>query len=208
METEYLSATKSKDIQRAAFLLKKGEIVAFPTETVFGLGINFSREAREKLYQVKQRDQAKTLTIHCSSYEKIKDFVEAVPAVFDVLAKTFLPGPLTIVMRAKKTCPFTKEQTIGVRWPAHQTAIAFIEACGGAIFATSANYSGKVSCLSIEEVKKAFHGKIAAIIEDDSCKFQKASTVISIVNDLCILREGVITKKQLQKVLQNPILYV
>jgi len=205
MDTLSLTNTDA-DLQVAAKLLSEGEIIAFPTETVFGLGISLDFASYQKLYSLKGRPKQKALTVHISDISYAFQFVEKVDERFYLLAKKYLPGPLTLIMRAKKDLhlPFASDQTIGIRLPSDQTAQRFIDECGGAVFATSANLSGKSPCLSSNEVKEVFGGKIAAIIKEGNTEYLcKPSTVVSLVDDVKILREGSITKKEIAKVLQK-----
>jgi len=205
MNTLHLTNTDT-DLKMAAKLLLDGQIIAFPTETVFGLGISLDLSSYEKLYTLKERPKQKALTVHISDIKYVFQFVEKVDDRFFLLADEYLPGPLTLIMRAKKDLhlPFVSDQTIGIRLPSDLTAQKFIEDCGGAIFATSANLSGESPCLCSNEVKEVFGGKIAAIIKEGNTEcLCKASTVVSLVNDMKILREGSITQKEIAKVLQK-----
>ena len=205
MDTLSLSSSDI-DLQRASNLISDGQIIAFPTETVFGFGISLDCSSYHKLYELKGRPKQKALTLHLSDIDLVFQFVENVDDRFFSLANSFLPGPLTLIMKANisMTLPFITDGTIGIRIPSNPIAKKFIEFCGKAILATSANLSGESPCISSNEVKTIFNGKVSAIIKEEmqnDCGIP--STVISLVDELKILREGTVSIKEILKVLKN-----
>ena len=205
MDTLHLTSSDN-DLKIASQLLSEGEIIAFPTETVYGLGISLDCISYHKLYDLKGRPKQKALTVHLSDIDFVFEFIEDFDDRFFQLAQYFLPGPLTLVMKAKKDLhlPFISDQTIGIRIPSNPIAKRFIQHCGGSIFATSANFSGNSPCVASDEVKTLFANKIAAVVEEGKGgQICKPSTVVSLVDEIKILREGAIRKNEIAKVLQK-----
>lgn len=194
MKTQYLNIEKQSSIDKAANLLLLGEVVAIPTETVYGLGVCYnSTEAVEKLYAVKKRDPSKSIAICLDSYQSIKKIVTQIPDLFWVLAKGFFPGPLTIVFSSEKG-------TIGIRIPEHDLCRELIKKTGP-LYVTSANYSNYGDIINPLEVYKTFQGTIAGVLADNNrLKYNKSSTIIKIKssNSITLLREGPICWKTLQ----------
>ncbi|GAB4194455.1 MAG: hypothetical protein Tsb0015_17440 [Simkaniaceae bacterium] len=177
--------------------MRAGEVIAFPTETVFGLGASIYRpEAIHRIYQIKSRSKQKPLSLHLSSLEDINTFAKDLPPIFRHLAKRFLPGPLTMVVSKKEGMIPAQEDftTIGIRIPDHEICRNLIS-YSGPILATSANFSNKVDLISPEEVWEMFQGRISGILSDGkSLIYERPSTVISFSkqNTPLLLREGAI----------------
>jgi len=208
MQTRIFS---SAEISQAAELLKKGEIVAFPTETVYGLGGNvFSLEAIQKIYQVKGRPQDNPLIVHLSHIMDIERLAIAVPDEFYLLAEAFFPGPLTLVLKRNPNIPSSVcagLNSIAVRMPAHPIAIDLISAVGNPLVAPSANISGKPSSTNLNHVLQDFQGKIAGVIDGGDCPLGIESTVLSLIDPAVpkLLRPGEITSNQIEKILKRKI---
>ncbi len=200
MKTQIFS---EKQIQEAAVLLKKGEIVAFPTETVYGLGgCLFDRDAIEKIYVAKGRPKAKPLSAHIASLDQVLLLAEDIPEAFYRLAKRFFPGPLTLILKKKASIPdfvtgFT--ETIGIRFPNHPVALSLIKAAGMPLAAPSANISGRPSPISAEQVLQDLDGKIAAIVDGGACPLGVDSTIFDLVS-FKILRQGKISQAEIESV--------
>ena len=203
MKTEILSAdasTQKNDakIEYAASIIKRGGLVAFPTETVYGLGADATaKDAARKIYAAKGRPSDNPLIIHISHPEDAEKYAFTSPLYYK-LAKAFMPGPLTVIMKKKDTVPFevTGElDTVAVRCPDHNVARALIEASEVAIAAPSANISGSPSPTCAEHVIKDMDGKIDAIIDGGSSDIGLESTIVKIDSDteVTLLRPGAIT---------------
>jgi len=208
MQTHYFKED-SLDIEKISSLLKKGCVIAFPTETVYGLGALISKEeAIRDIYKLKRRSLNKPLPILVRNLEDIEDLAEDIPDELYLLAKHFWPGPLTVVLRRRKTIPlgFSCDNTIAIRIPASDSVLKILESVKVSLVSTSANISAFPSSQSFEEVKKDFDGKIAAIIDGGVCDLGSPSTLITLVDDIKILRKGHITKKQIEDVLKKSIL--
>jgi L-threonylcarbamoyladenylate synthase len=194
----------SEDLSEAAELLKSGEIIAFPTETVYGLGAPiFHPEAIRKIYTAKGRPQDNPLIVHISSLKEIERIARDIPSVFYQIAEAFFPGPLTVILKRHPSVPALVSaglDTIAVRMPAHPLARALIRQVGEPLAAPSANLSGKPSSTLASHVLEDFQGKIAAVIDGGPCTCGIESTVLSLIDPQSphIFRPGVITKEQLQ----------
>ncbi len=196
----------SEGIDLAASLLKRGELVAFPTETVYGLGAPISNEGSiAKIFSVKGRPQDNPLIVHISSIEQLNDLVAEVPEMAAWLSRAFWPGALTMILKRKASVPAGVSaglETIAVRMPNHPLARALIEKLGEPIAAPSANLSGKPSSTSAQHVLEDFQDKIAAVLDGGVCEEGIESTVISLVSDRpVLLRPGAITREEIEKVL-------
>ncbi len=190
-------------IEIAAKLIKKGELVAFPTETVYGLGADaLNAEAVKKIFRVKGRPLDNPLIVHIAHAGQVEELARDVPELARKLIKAFFPGPLTLVLKKSPVVP--KETTAGldtiaIRMPANRVALELIKA-STPIAAPSANLSGKPSPTRAEHVLEDFQSKIACIIDAGECRIGLESTVVLPEEDrIKILRPGGITKEQLEK---------
>lgn len=197
MKTQCLYIEKEDSIDKAASLLLSGEVVAIPTDTVYGLGICYNlNKGVEKLCAVKKRDPSKSIAICLDSYQNIKKIVKQIPDLFWVLSKRFFPGPLTIVFSSEKG-------NIGIRIPEHDLCRELIKKTGP-LYVTSANYSTHKDLINPLEVYEIFQGTIAGILVDNNkLKYKKHSTVIKIENSnkITLFREGPILWETIQSFL-------
>lgn len=192
-------------IQTAADLLKKGELVAFPTETVYGLGAPiFNSDAIAKIFVAKGRPSDNPLIAHIASLEQVDDIARDIPADFYRLAEVFFPGPLTLVLKKHPRVPSIVSgglDTIALRMPNHPIAHQLIIAVGQPLVAPSANLSGKPSSTTAEHVRTDFGDKISMVIDGGKTEVGIESTVISLIDEPCLLRPGSITAGEIEKVL-------
>ncbi|AGK56043.1 L-threonylcarbamoyladenylate synthase [Bacillus sp. 1NLA3E] len=194
-------------ITQAAKFLKDNEVIAFPTETVYGLGGNAENsEAVAKIFAAKGRPSDNPLIIHIAEISQLEEFVSDVPQVAAVLMEKFWPGPLTIVLNKKEgqlsELATAGLPTVAVRMPDHPLALALIKASGLPIAAPSANQSGKPSPTLARHVHDDLNGKIAGIVDGGPTGVGLESTVIDCTNEIpVILRPGGITKEQLEAVI-------
>lgn len=215
MLTKILNATNQKYnltevLQLAVITLQHNNLIAFPTETVYGLAARvFSPEAIAKIYQVKGRPSDNPLIAHISNIEQANQLSDQIPPAFYTLAKAFFPGPLTLVISKKPTVPdigTSGQPTIGIRMPAHPFALQLIDALQEPIFAPSANLSGKPSPTTAAHVYQDLNGKIPLIIDGGPCQVGIESTVLDLTQPTpTILRPGIITAEQISDVLNQPI---
>ena len=195
-----------KGIAQAAELLRAGELVAIPTETVYGLAANaLDGKAVEKIFRAKGRPQDNPLIVHISETDEIFPLVENFDDRARALAQNFWPGPLTVILPKSPVIPSQVSaglDTVAVRMPSHPTAQAIIKACGFPLAAPSANTSGKPSPTTAAHVMDDMNGKIAAVVDGGSCSVGVESTVITLVGGTPrILRPGGVTPEQLRSVL-------
>ncbi|MBI5346536.1 MAG: threonylcarbamoyl-AMP synthase [Chlamydiae bacterium] len=188
--------------------VQKGEIVAFPTETVYGLGASiFEEEAVKKIFTLKNRASNKGLIVHISKISDVNIVAEEIPEEFYVLAKAFFPGPLTIVLKKKKNVSsiISPDNTIAIRMPNHTTTLKLIDFVKCPIVGTSANISNESSLIDAMEVKKLFQDKIFAIIDGGISLLKLPSTILSVQGKPQILRQGSIGKDEIQQVLKMKV---
>src|SRR5690625_5174075 len=157
------------NIDEAAYLLRSGEIVAFPTETVYGLGADATNErAVKKIFKAKGRPADNPLIVHVATKEQVANLVEHIPSYVEILMEHFSPGPITYVLKSngKVVSAVTGGlDTVGVRIPNHPVALQLLQTCNIPLAAPSANVSGKPSPTSADHVADDMDGKIAGIID-------------------------------------------
>ncbi len=209
MNTELVKITcddSEEKYIKAAELLRNNEVVAIPTETVYGLGGNaYSPIAVNKIFEAKGRPTDNPLIVHISEFDEIYDLVSEVPENARKLAQAFWPGPLTIILPKSEKVPFCTTgnlNTVAVRCPSHTIARKLIKITGLPIAAPSANISGKPSPTKAQHVFEDLNGKIPFIIDGGDCEEGVESTVITLATPTPrLLRPGNVTLKQLKSVL-------
>ena len=197
-------------IKEAANLIKKGKLVAFPTETVYGLGANgLDKEAVAKIFIAKGRPGDNPLILHVASREQVEPLVEFISEEAEKVMKKFWPGPLTIIFKRSSLVPDVITaglDTVAIRMPNHPIASEFIKASGVPIAAPSANTSGKPSPTEASHVQEDLNGKIDMIINGGSTGIGVESTVLDLSETPpTILRPGGITLEQLKKIIPNVV---
>ena len=210
METKVITIDhKAMDeavLQEAGTIIKNGGLVAFPTETVYGLGGDaLNKESSRKIYAAKGRPSDNPLIVHICSMDALQPIVEEIPEAVERLADAFWPGPLTIIMKKSQLVP--KEttgglDTVAVRMPSHPVALKFIEYAGGYVAAPSANVSGRPSPTKAKYVVEDMSGRIEMILDGDGIDIGLESTIVDMTSQVpMILRPGYITQEMLEKVL-------
>ncbi|MEO6035642.1 MAG: L-threonylcarbamoyladenylate synthase [Verrucomicrobiota bacterium] len=184
-------------VKRAAELLRAGELVALPTETVYGLAANaFDGSAVEKIFQAKGRPAQNPIIVHVASREMAKRCVASWPDLANKLAESFWPGPLTLVLPRSNKIPdgvTAGGETVGVRWPSHPLIQAVIRVCGFPLAAPSANPSNQISPTNAEHVRKSLGNRISLIIDGGQSQVGIESTVLDLtVQPPRLLRPGMI----------------
>lgn len=187
---------KNPDNEKVLFsakMLKAGSLVAFPTETVYGLGANLLKtEAVDRLYKVKKRPRHKPFTVHISNLNIIKKLNCSITKEARAMIERFWPGPLTIILRSKNG------KNLGFRMPDNKVALKLIESSGVPVVAPSANISGDPPPRSPKEVLKNLNGKIDVLLDSGRTRVGVESTVIDLtVTPPKVLREGAIKAKEL-----------
>lgn len=193
-------------IRLAGEILKNGGLVAFPTETVYGLGANaLDEEAAAKIYAAKGRPSDNPLIIHIARIEDLEKIAERVPWQALRLAEAFWPGPLTMIFQKKEIVPYGTTgglDTVAVRMPDHKIAREVIVCGGGYIAAPSANTSGRPSPTTAAHVAEDLSGRIDMIIDGGSVKIGLESTIVDLSGETpVILRPGYINQEMLQEVI-------
>ena len=192
-------------IEQAAGLLLMGELVAFPTETVYGLGANgFDGEAVKKIFAAKGRPQDNPLILHIHDFSQLNEIWAEIPPLARKLADCFWPGPLTMIYFHTEKIPDSVTaglDTVAVRMPSHPVALAMLKNCSVPVAAPSANLSGKPSPTTADHVLQDMDGRIPLILDGGEADFGVESTVITLTGEPTILRPGAVTKEMLEAVI-------
>ena len=212
MKTEILSTHTPQlfaaAVKHAAELLRAGEVVALPTETVYGLAANaLDEKAVAKIFQIKGRPANNPIIVHVAGNEMAKGCVNTWPELAGKLSKAFWPGPLTLVLpRAEKIPDLVAAggATVGVRWPGHPFIQAVIRQCGFPLAAPSANLSSRISPTNAGHVRKQLGGSIPLIVDGGQSQVGIESTVLDLsVRPPQVLRPGMIHAESLAAVIGN-----
>lgn len=188
--------------------LRKGGVIIFPTETVYGIGTNaYCEESVKKIYEVKQRPGEKPLSIMVGNAEEISKYAVISNEIEEKIIKNFMPGPLTIILK-KKTGIFdyisSGKDTIGIRIPNNKMIMSILKESKLPVVAPSANISGKPSGIILEEILKDFDGKVDICINGGKAKLSEPSTIVQVIdNKPVILRHGKIKLEEIEEVLKN-----
>ncbi len=215
MKTEIIRMTGRSDrekLEKAANYIREGELVAFPTETVYGLGANvFNSVAVRKIFAAKNRPPDNPLIVHISNREMLEELVSLIPKGAEELMKKFWPGPLTLIFPKSDAVPDAVTcglPTVAVRMPSHPIALELIKKSRVPIAAPSANLSGKPSPTRIRDVIEDMDGRIACIIDGGDCEVGVESTVLDLNSNVpTILRPGGVSREELEKVLGRVMVY-
>ncbi len=200
------------EVKEAGLCIKNGETVAFPTETVYGLGANaLSDAAVDKIYQAKGRPGDNPLIVHIGKKEQWNDLCSSIPAMAETLAEAFWPGPLTLVVPRSSTVSDKVTaglSTVGIRMPDHIVARALINTAGVPVAAPSANRSGRPSPTKAEHVHYDLNGRIAGILQGGEAGYGLESTVVDCTGgQAVILRPGGVTLEQITEVLGDDLVF-
>ncbi|MFW0968257.1 MAG: L-threonylcarbamoyladenylate synthase [Thermacetogeniaceae bacterium] len=215
LKTQYLKVDPESPepelIKKAAEVINKGGLVAFPTETVYGLGADgLNSEAVNKIFQVKGRPRKNPLILHVSSLEQAKSLSSSWPQAADILAKSFWPGPLTLILPRAEGIPDAVTAglpTIALRYPSSGIALALIAASGVPIAAPSANLSGRPSPTRPEDVLSDLDGKIDMILDGGPAEVGVESTILSLTEEQpVLLRPGGVTREEIEGALNQEVI--
>lgn len=200
MKTEVVSSTSLHAIRRALEILQSGGLVAFPTDTVYGVGaLAFDQRAIESIYAAKDRPVEKAIPVLIGDKDDLAKVADDVPLVALRLIDRFWPGPLTVLVPKKATLPeaISATSTVGVRVPDHEVARGLLQ-LAGPMAVTSANISGKASPITARQVLAQLGGRIAMIIDGGETPGGIPSTLVDCMGtEIQILREGPISKEEL-----------
>ena len=206
-KVDFNNPEKNEDVfSEAAEIIKNGGLVAFPTETVYGLGANaLDPIAVKKIYQAKGRPSDNPLIVHISEISELQKLVSEVSDKAKMLINTFWPGPITMIFKKTDLVPFETSgglNTVAIRFPENKVAQYFIKKSGLPIAAPSANSSGKPSPTRASHVEFDLNSKIDMIIDGGSAEFGLESTIVDVSSDVpCLLRPGSITKAMIEDVI-------
>lgn len=196
--------------KEAGRILKAGGILAFPTDTVYGLGAVYTNDAAVKrIFAAKGRDEKKPLSILVSDPSQALLLSDEITSQAEKLMEAFWPGALTLILKKNSSVSdriSAGRDTVGIRMPDSEAALKVIEAAGAPLAAPSANLSGKRSSVSFENVKEDLYGRIDMIIDGGDCPIGLSSTIADLSGkDLRLLREGSISRRDLERVLGREI---
>lgn len=199
---------ESRHIDFAAGLIRRGNVVGVPTDTVYGLAADpFNLAAVARIYEIKGRPERKALPILVGSLDQVEPLAGDIPDSFFALAERFWPGPLTLVIDAASRVPLKVTGNTGriaVRHPKSPIACALVAATGHPLTGTSANISGFAACASAEQVVKQMGNRLPLVLDGGDSKALLASTVVDLRGDRwTLLREGPISEEQVRKVIEG-----
>jgi len=189
---------------KAADVITRGGVIAFRTDTFYGLGADpFNRQAVERIKSLKSREESKPILIVLSDYDQVHRFIDEMSPAFELLARAFWPGALTLIGRAQANVPdeiTAGTKTVGVRLPNDDKVRALVRACGGALTATSANPSHAAPAGNAHSVQEYFGDAIDLIIDDGKATSEQPSTVVDATGDSPkLIREGVLSWAEIQR---------
>ena len=207
----YIDLRNNKDYEKLiqpAQIIKNGGIVVFPTETVYGIGVNgLDDKAVKKLYKVKKRPMDNPISLLVDSVQMIESVAKNITQEEYALIRAFMPGPLTIILQKKDIVPnvvTANLDTVGIRMPENDIALKLIQYVGNPIATPSANISGKQSGICMKDIMKDFRNCVNYYIDEGNSKIGKPSTIVKIVDKKpYILRKGDISKNQIIDVLKQ-----
>ncbi|EGR4434905.1 L-threonylcarbamoyladenylate synthase [Vibrio cholerae] len=211
LNTQQLSAMTPADIECAAQLLKQGQLVAIPTETVYGLAADATQpEAVKQIFSAKGRPANHPLIVHLGSAEQLSEWATAIAPEAYQLAEAFWPGPLTLLLpKAKQVSPVVTGglESVGIRVPAHPVLLDILKTHRLAVAAPSANPYKKLSPTSAQQVLDGLNGRLAAVLDGGECQHGLESTIVDLTSKpFRVLRAGPITASELSAVLGQEVL--
>lgn len=197
--------TNTEELKIVCNLIRNGEVVIFPTETVYGIGANaLDEEAVGKIFIAKGRPSDNPLIVHLADKKKIEDIAKDITEVEQKLIDAFMPGPFTLILQKKNIVPDIVTgglETVAVRIPDNIIARGIITYAGVPIAAPSANVSGKPSGTTVEDIRKELEGKVSAIVDGGETLIGLESTVVKVIHEVpIILRPGKVTAEDIKKV--------
>ena len=192
-----------ESLNQIADSINNGNVVVFPTETVYGIGANgFDENAINKLYEIKERSYNKPISLLVNSFSMIEEVVEELSDMERVIIDKFFPGPLTLVVKKNKNIPnilTSGTDYVGIRMPKNKTALRIINAAKVPMATTSTNISGMEADIDFEKAYNDFKDKVDIFVDGGVAQIGVASTVIQVVNDeIKVLREGIISKEEIE----------
>lgn len=181
MQTQFLTADQPKALEQAAALLKRGQIVIFPTDTLYGIGVNaYQSVAIDQLYEVKERSLDKGIPVLISDWEMVEKVAADVPPIAYAAMSRFWPGPLTLILPKQPhlSANISPDETVAVRLPNHWLTRQLIQLAGGAVATSSANLSGQAPAGTAQEAFDIFSGRVAAVLDGGPVTYGIGSTIL------------------------------
>lgn len=205
MHPAHVPPVLTRDPACAASYLRQGKLVAFPTETVYGLGADaFNEDAVLKVFEAKSRPRDNPLIVHAATTQQVAQLASSVPGVAEELMESFFPGPLTLILPRHPELPAVTTgglETVAVRVPGHSMARAFLAACDTPVAAPSANISGRPSATTWRDVLDDLRGSLACLLRDDGPGAGLESTVVDCTESKpVVLRPGVVSLEALRQI--------
>lgn len=205
MYYNWIEKTNTEELKVICNLIRNGELVIFPTETVYGIGANaLDENAVGKIFIAKGRPSDNPLIVHIADKRKIDEIAQDITEMEQILIDNFMPGPFTLILKRKPIIPDIVTaglDTVAVRMPDNIIARGIIQFSGVPIAAPSANISGKPSGTNIQDIRKELEGKVSAIVDGGETPIGLESTVVKVVDEIpVILRPGKVTPEEIEKV--------
>lgn len=205
MYYNWIEKTNTEELKIICNLIRNGELVIFPTETVYGIGANaLDEDAVGKIFIAKGRPSDNPLIVHIADKRKIEEIAQDITEMEQILIDNFMPGPFTLILKRKPIVPDIVTaglDTVAVRMPDNIIARGIIQFSGVPIAAPSANISGKPSGTNIQDIRKELEGKVSAIVDGGETPIGIESTVVKVVDEIpVILRPGKVTPEEIEKV--------
>lgn len=205
MYYNWVEKTNTEELKVICNLIRNGELVIFPTETVYGIGANaLDENAVGKIFIAKGRPSDNPLIVHIADKRKIDEIAQDITEMEQILIDNFMPGPFTLILKRKPIIPDIVTaglDTVAVRMPDNIIARGIIQFSGVPIAAPSANISGKPSGTSVQDIRKELEGKVSAIVDGGETPIGLESTVVKVVDEIpIILRPGKVTPEEIEKV--------
>lgn len=195
-------------LEKIGIRLKKGELIIYPTDTVYGVGGVLKEDTLKKIYEAKTRSFSSPLIALVNSLDKVDEIAiisDEHREKINKLIKRFWPGGLTIILKKRENVPaimVSNGETVGVRMPNHKLALDIIESAGGILATTSANISGEATPSSFVEISPIFKKRVDIVIDGGKCPIGTASTIIDMSKSkISILREGSISKEEIENII-------
>lgn len=195
-------------LEKIGIRLKKGELIIYPTDTVYGVGGVLKEDTLKKIYEAKTRSFSSPLIALVNSLDKVDEIAiisDEHREKINKLIKRFWPGGLTIILKKRENVPaimVSNGETVGVRMPNHKLALDIIESAGGILATTSANISGEATPSSFVEISPIFKERVDIVIDGGRCPIGTASTIIDMSKSkISILREGSISKEEIENII-------
>lgn len=195
------------DLNKAASIIRSGGVVAFPTESFYGLGVNaWDEKAIQRLFTIKKREENQPILLLIPTASLLNQYVIRIPEIANQIMEEFWPGGLTLIFEANPNLPHLLTSgtgKIGFRLSSHPLATALAQSVGGPITGTSANISGQAACSSAEAVRHSLGGSVDFVLDGGETDGGKGSTIMDItVDPPTIIREGMVTREELKAYLK------